>query len=52
VELKKIAKVCNLPNTEWVVIDTKLAYSRHNNARRLAALLGSRYMTLDSLAEF
>ena len=48
-ELKKIAVLMKIPNTEWVVVDSALYIRRINYARRLADLLGARYIRLEDL---
>jgi len=48
-ELKKIALLMNIPNTEWVVVDSSLYIRRINYAQRLANLLNARYIRLEDL---
>jgi magnesium chelatase subunit D len=48
-ELKKIATFMEIPNTEWVVVDSSLYIGRINHAQRLADLLGARYIRLEDM---
>lgn len=49
IELRKIAATMNIPNTEWVVIDSSLVPGRINHALKLAYMLGGRYIRLEDL---
>ena len=50
VELKKIAATMNIPNTEWIVVDSGLFANGVSNALRLAHLLNGRYIRLEDLS--
>ena len=48
-ELENIVLMMNIPNTEWVVIDSGLVSDKESDALRLAEMLGGRYIRLDDL---
>ena len=48
-ELKRIAAIMKIPNTEWILIDNGKKYRRINYAKRLADILSARYLVLDDL---
>ncbi|MDR1954470.1 MAG: AAA family ATPase [Candidatus Methanoplasma sp.] len=48
-ELKKVAAIMKIPNTEWIVIDSSLVPGRINYAMNLSRLLGARYIRLEDL---
>lgn len=50
-EALEIAKRIQIPNTQWVVIDSEKAYTMTHNAERLAKNLRARYYTLEDLKE-
>ena len=49
IELKRVAPVMKLPNTEWIVVDSSLVPGRVNHALNLARMLGARYIRLEDL---
>ena len=49
IELKKVAHIMKIPNTEWVVIDSSLVPGRVNHAANLAKMLGGSYIRLEDL---
>ena len=48
-ELRRIAPVMRIPNTEWIVVDSSLVPGRINHADDLSKLLGAKYIRLDDL---
>ncbi|MDR0334641.1 MAG: ATP-binding protein [Methanomassiliicoccaceae archaeon] len=48
-ELKKITKVMQIPNTEWVIVDSSQTVGRINYAQDLADMLEARYIRLEDL---
>jgi magnesium chelatase subunit D len=48
-ELKKVAPIMKIPNTEWIVIDSSLVPPKVNHAMNLAKLLNGRYIRLEDL---
>jgi len=48
-ELRKVALLMNIPNTEWIVIDSSLVPPKINYALNLAKLLKGRYIRLEDL---
>lgn len=48
-ELKRIASVARIPNTEWTVIDSSDGFSMKKDAARLARYLGARYVGISDL---
>jgi len=49
VELKRITETMNIPNTEWIVVDSGLFANGANDAFKLARLLNGRYIKLEDL---
>jgi len=49
VELKRITETMNIPNTEWIVVDSGLFANGANDAFKLAGLLNGRYVKLEDL---
>ena len=49
IELKRITETMNIPNTEWVVVDSGLFANGANDAFKLAKLLNGRYVKLEDL---
>jgi magnesium chelatase subunit D len=48
-ELKKVAPIMKIPNTEWIVIDSSLIPGRINYALNLSKMMGARYIRLEDL---
>ena len=48
-ELRKVAAMMNIPNTEWMVVDSSLIPGKVNHAAELAAMLNARYIRLEDL---
>lgn len=48
-ELKKMAPLMKIPNTEWIVVDSSLYIGRVNHAQKLADLLEGKYIRLEDL---
>ena len=49
IELKRITETMNVPNTEWIVVDSGLFANGANDASKLARMLGGRYIMLEDL---
>ncbi|MDR3075187.1 MAG: ATP-binding protein [Candidatus Methanoplasma sp.] len=49
IELKKVAATMNIPNTEWIVVDSSLIPGKINHALNLSNMLGARYVRLEDL---
>lgn len=50
-ELKRIAATIKIPHTSWVIIDNGKKYRRVNYAKRLADILGAKYLLLNDLVD-
>jgi Mg-chelatase subunit ChlD len=48
-ELEDIAPYMNIPNTEWIVIDSSLVPGKINYALNLSKIMGARYIRLEDL---
>lgn len=48
-ELRKVAATMNIPNTEWIVVDSSLVPGRINYALDLAKMLNAKYVRLEDL---
>jgi magnesium chelatase subunit D len=48
-ELKKIARVMDIPRTEWVIVDSSQVIGKVNHAQELADMLSARYIRLEDL---
>jgi len=48
-ELRKIANVMNIPNTEWVIVDSSREVGKIDHARDLAEMLNAKYIRLEDL---
>lgn len=49
IELKKIAAVMNIPNTEWIVVDSSLVPGKINHALNLSRMLNAKYIRLEEM---
>ena len=48
-ELKKVAAIMKIRNTEWIVVDSSLIPGKRNYALELATMLSGRYIRLEDL---
>jgi len=49
IELKRIAAIMEIPNTEWAVVDSSMMQGKGIPALRLATMLGAKYIRLEDL---
>jgi Mg-chelatase subunit ChlD len=49
IELKKVTAVMNIPNTEWIVVDSSLVPGKIDYAAELAMMLNGKCIRLEDL---